>query len=319
MMLRLPIEQRMVLQQKSSDREDTTATATTPSPSRPLALPAEIPNDIWDLVFSGFVLQREVNISYTDTPNKSLLLSNRQIFNEAKGLFSTRYLEYWKLTRFSITYKPSETPPAPRMTTPAPASRLLALPPEIRNAIWELSFSGTDRMVDLFESHAPSSDLLLACLQIYEEAKGFWPGKRGEYFSTTNFTITSPTSVLQVPASLSARDITAIRHIKVSVRLRDIRMVGSPRSTAKVYRMLDCALSSEPDCDHVLACVRLPGSSDWVSEEPSKMQQRDYVGLDVQHDGVVCATTMRRTKWIPGSAFIPITREELSVLLGRDI
>ncbi|KAK3617676.1 hypothetical protein LTR56_025143 [Elasticomyces elasticus] len=98
------MEQALVLRQKSLDRKHITAMITTPSSSRLLALPPEIRNDIWDLAFSGFVLQREVDISYTNPPNKSLLLSNRQIFNEAKGFFSIRYLEYWKLTRFSITY-----------------------------------------------------------------------------------------------------------------------------------------------------------------------------------------------------------------------
>ncbi|KAK5695909.1 hypothetical protein LTR97_008329 [Elasticomyces elasticus] len=105
MMLRLPIEQGLILQQKVLAREYTTAMTTTPPPSKLLALPLEIRNDIWDLAFSGFVLQREVNIFYTNPPDKNLLLSNRQIFNEAEGFFLTRYLEYWKLTRFSITYK----------------------------------------------------------------------------------------------------------------------------------------------------------------------------------------------------------------------
>ncbi|KAK5744201.1 hypothetical protein LTR17_002231 [Elasticomyces elasticus] len=409
MMQRLAIEQGLVWQQKSSERED--------------------------LAFSGFVLQREVNISYTDPPDKSLLLSNRQIFDEARGFFSTRYLEYWKLTKFSITYKylnnnaainlpdkalasirlisvrinskylykgyrthrfhptqaaerllwmldervsdyidfrrgedgrwwsesvhqledhelslvggsdvlvitctvgydgaihcsrpaelsrPSETPPAPKMAAPPPSSSLLTLPPEVRNAIWELSFSGTNRTVDLFESRAPAADLLLACHQICEEAKGFWPGKRGEYFSTTSFTITSPPYVL-LSVSFSDHDITAIRHIKLLVRVRDIRTVGNPRSTVMLYNHLQDAKVYAHHGDYVLNCARLPGPVRyWESETiwVPKIQTKLFVNLCVRNDHVRCAIWPSDNERMPGLAFNPITREELSVLLGRDI
>ncbi|KAK5737837.1 hypothetical protein LTR17_006485 [Elasticomyces elasticus] len=105
MMQRLPTQQGLVLQQKSSERKDIAGMATPPSPSRLLALPPEIRNVIWDLAFGGFIPRQAVYPANAVPPRKALLLSNRQIFNEAKGLYSARYLEYWKLTRFSITYK----------------------------------------------------------------------------------------------------------------------------------------------------------------------------------------------------------------------
>ncbi|KAK5719228.1 hypothetical protein LTR15_007751 [Elasticomyces elasticus] len=208
------------------------------------------------------------------------------------------------------------------MATPPSPSRLLALPPEIRNAIWELSFSGTDREVDMFESHPPSAELLLACRQIHEEAKGFWPGRRGDYFSTTSFTITSLASIPQAAASLSDRDIAAINHIKLLVRVRDIKMLGSPRRTPKVYGYMKYVLSRAPDRGDVLNCVRLSGGSrDWESEnlwDPG-MLQKVFVTFGVRNDNMNCAAWMHCTEWIPGLPFTPITRKELSVLLGRDI
>ncbi|KAK5737838.1 hypothetical protein LTR17_006486 [Elasticomyces elasticus] len=208
------------------------------------------------------------------------------------------------------------------MTTPTPASRLLALPPEIRNAIWELSFSGTDREVDLLTCHAPSLDLLLACHQIYEEAKGFWPSKRGEYFSTTNFTITSPASVPQAAASLSDRDIAAIRHIKLVVCMRDTQTLGSPRSTVVLYNYLQDAKVYAHHGDYVLECVRLPGQLRYWESETTwvpKMQTRMFVNICVRNDHVRCHIWAFDNERLPSSAFTAITREELSVLLGRDI
>ncbi|KAK5678590.1 hypothetical protein LTS10_009034 [Elasticomyces elasticus] len=206
------------------------------------------------------------------------------------------------------------------MTTPTSASRLLALPAEIRNDIWELSFSGTDREVDLLTCHAPSLELLLASHQVCEEAKGFWPDKRREYFSTTNFTITSPSTVPQASASLSDDDIATIRHIKLLISVRDIPTMGSPRNHPELDEVLNMVIQSQPNC--ILSCVRLRGyDRSWQVENAwsTWLMQNLFVTLRVRNGDITGRAWRYRVFTMSGGAFTPITREELSVLLGRDI
>ncbi|KAK4950912.1 hypothetical protein LTR10_010905 [Elasticomyces elasticus] len=315
--------------------------ATPSPPSKLLALPPEIRNDIWDLAFSGFILRRAVNPVNANPPNKALLLSNRQISNEAKSFFSSRYMQYWESSIFCFAYNHlNKNPPvnfqdqalasirlialcidsvylygghwaahrfhitrgtkrllntrdelvpdyikfrrrgdgswwsesvhrleddelqmfgrndllvvtvgddglihcccpaelSSKMATPPSPSRLLALPPEIRNSIWELSFSGTNHTVDLLTCHPPSLDLLLASRQVYEEAKGFWPGRRREFFSSTSFSVTRGKKVNVKAISFTDNDVKHIKDISLYVRGCNIRHLG--RMTKQLQEVL---------------------------------------------------------------------------------
>ncbi|TKA39058.1 hypothetical protein B0A54_09655 [Friedmanniomyces endolithicus] len=105
----------------------------------------------------------------------------------------------------------------PGIAAPQPSSTLLSrLPPEIRNEIWDLSFSGTNREVDLLhDACPPSSNLLLTCRQMHAEAKGFWPGRREKYWRSTRFFIEfDPSAMLNAEISFPAdEDLDEIRHI----------------------------------------------------------------------------------------------------------
>lgn len=68
--------------------------------------------------------------------------------------------------------------------------RLFALPPEIRNYIFQLSFTTDLSVVDLFKTSPPSNGLMMTSRQAYREARGFYRTKYREYWSTTRFTIT---------------------------------------------------------------------------------------------------------------------------------
>jgi hypothetical protein len=74
-------------------------------------------------------------------------------------------------------------------------SRLLALPAELRNNIWELIFTpDTCRFsscehgdVNLLDAKGPSSHPLLICYQIYCEARGFYASALSRYWRDTRF------------------------------------------------------------------------------------------------------------------------------------
>lgn len=69
-----------------------------------------------------------------------------------------------------------------------------AIPPEIRNRIYELVLFDGDRMtaVELLEAKPPTKDLLLVCRQFHDEAKSMHQAACREYWSSTKFDITLP-------------------------------------------------------------------------------------------------------------------------------
>ena len=68
--------------------------------------------------------------------------------------------------------------------------RLRALPAELRNAIYELSFTtNDDNDVDLFKAAPPSKSLLLTCHEIYREARLICREAYRQYWTDTDFAI----------------------------------------------------------------------------------------------------------------------------------
>ncbi|KAK0252861.1 hypothetical protein LTS09_012018 [Friedmanniomyces endolithicus] len=129
----------------------------------------------------------------------------------------------------------------PGIAAPQPSSTLLSrLPPEIRNEIWDLSFSGTNREVDLLhDACPPSSNLLLTCRQMHAEAKGFWPGRREKYWRSTRFFIEfDPSAMLNAEISFPAdEDLDEIRHIILRILARQLLETRHP-SGSRVFRTI---------------------------------------------------------------------------------
>ncbi|KAK5719153.1 hypothetical protein LTR15_007676 [Elasticomyces elasticus] len=79
-----------------------------------LTIPAEMRNNIYELVFG--TQPAEANLLDPTPPSKALLLGCREIYDEAKGLYSTAYKSYWAQTRFRIQDIPVFTRLSIRLT-----------------------------------------------------------------------------------------------------------------------------------------------------------------------------------------------------------
>ncbi|KAK3617677.1 hypothetical protein LTR56_025144 [Elasticomyces elasticus] len=213
------------------------------------------------------------------------------------------------------------------MATPPSPSRLLALPPEIRNPIWELSFSGTNHTVDLLTCHPPSLDLLLASRQVYEEAKGFWPGRRREFFSSTSFSVTRGKKVNVKAISFTDNDVKHIKAIRLYVRGCNIRHLG--RMTKQLQEVL--STTSILVSDEVWTFKRRDRTS-WISMsiEEGKLPKLRYIypthrWIDINFSprhGVRCDASPYLDTSIPhpeDTTITVVTRAELSAILGRKI
>ncbi|KXS97041.1 hypothetical protein AC578_2861 [Pseudocercospora eumusae] len=66
---------------------------------------AELRNEIWELAFTPDHDQNEeVELFKAKPPRKSLLMTCRQIHNEAKGFYLNAYRAYWPATNFTISF-----------------------------------------------------------------------------------------------------------------------------------------------------------------------------------------------------------------------
>ncbi|KAK0273468.1 hypothetical protein LTR35_012218 [Friedmanniomyces endolithicus] len=138
----------------------------------------------------------------------------------------------------------------PGIPAPQPSSTLLSrLPPEIRNEIWDLSFSGTNREIDwLHDACPPSSALLLTCRQVYAEAKGYWPGRREKYWrSTRAFIEFDPSAMLDTTISFPAdEDLDEIRHMKLRILARQL-LETRHQSGSRVFRTIHPMTLASPE------------------------------------------------------------------------
>ena len=77
-------------------------------PSTLLTLPAELRNYIWELAFtpnssgSPWFGHDDVNLLDARAPDKALLLTCRQTYNEARGMYILARTQFWQGTRFFI-------------------------------------------------------------------------------------------------------------------------------------------------------------------------------------------------------------------------
>ena len=102
-------------------------------------------------------------------------------------------------------------------------SRLLSLPSELRNRIWELAFTPNiktmqDGMLDLVTAKKPKPTLLLTCKQIYTEAYKLYTEARESFWTSTSFYINgcSLTSVRKGIESLKDENVAKIQHLSIT-------------------------------------------------------------------------------------------------------
>lgn len=68
-----------------------------------LEIPPEIRNNIYDLVFAPDGAGEEIELVGAKTPDKSLVLSCRQIYREVKYVYRAACRSFWRETKFVIT------------------------------------------------------------------------------------------------------------------------------------------------------------------------------------------------------------------------
>ncbi|KAK5744321.1 hypothetical protein LTR17_002031 [Elasticomyces elasticus] len=101
------------LSECASPRPSTELLVASPSPTL-LTIPGEMRNNIYELVFG--TQPAEADLLNPSPPSKALLLGCREIYDEAKGLYSTAYRSYWAQTRFTIQDTPVATELSIRLT-----------------------------------------------------------------------------------------------------------------------------------------------------------------------------------------------------------
>ena len=69
-----------------------------------LALPAELRDHIYHLVFWPPTVDHEVDLFNPNPPNKALLLACQQIYSEAREIYRTGYRQFWTHSRFVLDY-----------------------------------------------------------------------------------------------------------------------------------------------------------------------------------------------------------------------
>lgn len=109
-----------------------------------------------------------------------------------------------------------QTPPV------ATACRLLSLPSELRNRIWEYTFTpdanAQDGRIDLLSVKEANPALLLTCRQIYTEACQIYTGAHETFWTTSSFYINgcSLSSVRKTIQCLNEANVAKIRHLAIT-------------------------------------------------------------------------------------------------------
>ncbi|KAK3623555.1 hypothetical protein LTR56_021518 [Elasticomyces elasticus] len=96
---------------------------------------------------------------------------------------------------------------------------LLTIPPELRNAIYELIYDSPTPTgsVQLLEASSPSEAILLVCKQTFDEAKELYKDRCQQYWRNTRFTFSPAGAPLRL--RFSETSVANIRHIHFAVQL----------------------------------------------------------------------------------------------------
>ncbi|KAK5744320.1 hypothetical protein LTR17_002030 [Elasticomyces elasticus] len=211
-----------------------------------------------------------------------------------------------------VALQSSLTPAAP-LPLPPTCLLLTVAPLDIRNRIYELAFQHGPGLINLLLVRLPSKALLLSCRQINEEAHGVYRSAYQKFWAEANFSLhytgMSLRSDMQYPVGFSALDLTNIRNLTFFIPLGEItEMLGT-----------ECGRFNEDD---IMSYKRLADTR-WactsVYEEPP--QHDNDVRLTTRKGlayrlGMFVAKTGTLTKTEADDEFLPITKEDIRVLMG---
>lgn len=119
-----------------------------------------------------------------------------------------------------------------RQHEPAPPAscRLLSLPAELRNRIYELAFAhDSEKDVDLLKAQTPSKDLVLTCRAIYAEASGVYKQAYRDFWTTSRFQMQMQQKETDAIAKLQALADADLDHIR-TISIGSALSPSSPHS-----------------------------------------------------------------------------------------
>ncbi|KAK3633904.1 hypothetical protein LTR56_004663 [Elasticomyces elasticus] len=110
--------------------------------------------------------------------------------------------------------------PLTKLAMASTAPKLLTMPPEMRNRIYELVFGTQPGEGDLTGPAPPSRRLLLTCAQVYHEARGVYQTACTSYWAKTHFTIRMPLNAGTEPMAITEGELSAVRHLQLTCTLK---------------------------------------------------------------------------------------------------
>lgn len=162
------------------------------------------------------------------------------------------------------------------MATTTPC-RLLSLPPELRNEIYELAFTtSVGEKVNLFAHKPPTKSLLLTCREVYNEAGGLYKEAYRTFWRSSNFIVEGETTTsLEVgPTAYQELREEDVEHI-TSLTVYAPEQFGDHLLRYREDIWTDCEESSGvgeilllivPKSERSPRMVRLPAVQGWVTE-----------------------------------------------------
>ncbi|SMQ52822.1 unnamed protein product [Zymoseptoria tritici ST99CH_3D7] len=184
--------------------------------------------------------------------------------------------------------------------------RLLALPPELRNAIWQLSFANDheeDDVVDIQTHKSPTKDLLCTNRQVYHEAKGIHQLAHTTYWRTTRFGLNCSSGIYPNIDHIPDRDLNQVT--KLSMKF----LFTAPRDR------LDHLGRLVPDTGHGVAELHLlPGRVGW---RVWVRGQRSVILVHRGQDGEVEKSQVLFDPGTPSDVYEDAANELLKQLSGK--
>ncbi|KAK5678692.1 hypothetical protein LTS10_009136 [Elasticomyces elasticus] len=194
--------------------------------------------------------------------------------------------------------------PLTKLAMASTAPKLLTMPPEMRNRIYELVFATQPEEADLLNPMPPTKQLLLACAQIYHEARGLYNTARRSYWRETRFTVCKPSEArVDCVVDLTEEQLSAVRHLQLTVTLSDYR-----------YRFSSIADPLTLRVDHLDFPVSYTrcANGQWACTTASSLLSAGFRSPRVV---MVSDRTIRLRMQYPSTPRCVIGREELEVML----
>ncbi|KAK4895296.1 hypothetical protein LTR27_006639 [Elasticomyces elasticus] len=225
----------------------------------------------------------------------------------------------------AITRAPSPVSDADSAAPITQPSTFLTIPPEIRNDIYELVFNQiwtagtnyaeTGDTVDLMKAVPPSKAPILACRQMFNEAKGLYKTAYRGYWSEVHFTII-PEQQHECVAHFRENDLHKIRHLKLHITFQQMYMLMWSQEYVSSYLPPRNHPSDYLDYERVATGQWLLSNVDGKRVNGRRDEDYDLVmefcDYDMYfHDGVKA--------YARGHAFKSVEKEELEALFEQEL